>query len=191
MENEEKQEHGYNEVQEVKEPIIEQTDENFKPTPKRPGALSFVLILSMIGSGWCILMNLMSAITRSLLASMMENSDTAQLSESISTMYSNSMGIDPAIMAETMERFMEIPAYSYIITSLLYIASLVGVIMMWKMRKTGFHVYTLAQLLVLLITAMLGKAYIGMGDIMMTILFVAFYAVNFFKKTVYTQVNEK
>lgn len=187
MENEEKQEHGYNEVQEVKEPIIEQIDESFKPTPKRPGALSFVLILSMIGSGWCILMNLMSAITRSLLASMMENSDTAQLSESISTMYSNSMGIDPAIMAETMERFMEIPAYYYIITSLLYIASLVGVIMMWKMRKTGFHVYTLAQLLVLLITAMLGKAYIGMGDIMMTILFVAFYAVNFFKKTDYSK----
>jgi hypothetical protein len=54
---------------------------------------------------------------------------------------------------------------------------------MWKMRKTGFHVYTLAQLLVLLITALLGKAYISMGDVMMTLLFVAFYAVNFFKKT--------
>ena len=97
------------------------------------------------------------------------------------------MGIDPAMMAETMERFMEIPSYYYIITTILYIASLVGVIMMWKMRKTGFHVYTLAQLLVLLMTAMLGKAYIGMGDIMMTLLFVAFYAVNFFKKTDYSK----
>lgn len=187
MENEEKQEYSYNDAQEVKETGIEHNEEPFNPTPKRPGALTFVLILSMIGSGWSILMNLMSAITRSVFGTMMENGDSAQLTEKISTMYSDTMGIDPAIMAETMERFMEIPSFYYVITAILYIASLVGVIMMWKMRKTGFHVYTLAQLLVLLMTAMLGKAYIGMGDIMMTLLFVAFYAVNFFKKTDYSK----
>jgi len=187
MENEEKKELGYNDVYEAKEPGMEQNEETFNPTPKRPGALTFVLILSMIGSGWSILMSLMSAFTRSVFGTMMENGDSAQLTEKISTMYSDTMGIDPAMMAETMERFMEIPSYYYIITTILYIASLVGVIMMWKMRKTGFHVYTLAQLLVLLMTAMLGKAYIGMGDIMMTLLFVAFYAVNFFKKTDYSK----
>lgn len=182
MGNEEKQEQGCNDVQEVEEIGVEQSEYTPKPRPKRSGGLSFVLILSMIGSGWSILINLISAFTRSIFGAMMEG-DTAQLSEEISEMYSETMGIDSAMMAETMDRFMEIPSYYYIITSMLYIVSLVGVIMMWNMKKKGFHFYTLAQLLVLLITAMLGKAYIGMGDVMMTLLFVAFYAVNFFKKT--------
>ena len=182
MENEEKQEQGYDEVQEVEEITKEQAEETSKPTPKRPGALSFVLILSMIGSGWSILMNLLSGFTRSILGFAM-NGDPSELSEELSTIYSDTMGIDPALVAETMERFMEIPAYYYLISAVLYIVSLIGVIMMWKMKKKGFHFYTLAQLLALLLTAMLGKAYIGMGDVMMTLLFVAFYAVNFFKKT--------
>lgn len=182
MENEEKREQGYDEIQEVEEIGVESNEESPTFRPKRSGGLSFVLILSMIGSGWNILAHFLSAVSVALMGTMVENNG-GEIPEELMTMYSQMTSLEPQMITETINRFLEIPTYYYIFAAMLYIVSLVGVVMMWKMRKTGFHVYTLAQLLVLLITALLGKAYISMGDVMMTLLFVAFYAVNFFKKT--------
>jgi Ca2+/Na+ antiporter len=53
---------------------------------------------------------------------------------------------------------------------------------MWKLKKLGFHLYTMAQIIMLIMLALLGRAHIGPGDIMLTVLFVVFYALAFFKK---------
>ncbi len=38
----------------------------------------------------------------------------------------------------------------FFITGLLYIVSITGAVMMWRLRKVGFHVYTVAQILLLI-----------------------------------------
>jgi len=38
----------------------------------------------------------------------------------------------------------------FLASGLLYIGSLTGALLMWKLRKTGFHTYTIAQILLLI-----------------------------------------
>lgn len=177
MENDNNQE--YQEYSESNEVVDNQPDNN--PTPaKRTGGMTFVLILSMIGSGWNILINLLWGLTHPIMSSIWDTNNQ-QLPDEIMAVYSQMDGFDPEVMNDIMRSFLNIPQYHYLLLALFSAMSLAGVIMMWKMRKTGFHCYTLAQLMMLLLTAFLGKAYIGVGDIMMTLLFVVFYAINIFK----------
>ena len=67
----------------------------------------------------------------------------------------------------------------YFIEMVLYIASFVGVLMMWKLQKRGFHVYTIAQILMLITTSVFVTAKIGggfpFGSVLGTALFVFMY----------------
>lgn len=179
MENDNKQEYQeYNDTTEVADNQTSNT-----PTPaKRTGGMTFVLILSMIGSGWGILVNLLWGLTQPIMSSIWQTNNN-QLPDELMAVYSQMEGFDAEVMNDIMRSFLNIPQYHYLLLALFSAMSLAGVIMMWKMRKTGFHCYTLAQLMMLLLTAFLGKAYIGVGDIMITLLFVAFYAINIFKPT--------
>lgn len=169
-------------IEEIKEYNEEITNNDKQPAPKRNGAMTFVLILSMIGSGWSILANMISGLSYSIVSTMMESND-GKLPDELTNLYSEIGNVDPTIMNEMFLMFLNIPQYHYFLIALFSALSFTGIILMWKMRKTGFHFYTLAQLMILLLTAILGKAYIGVGDIMMTLLFIAFYAMNIFKPT--------
>lgn len=179
MENNENQYTDNSQENEMLKPNVGASE---PPIGKRSPGLTFVLILSMIGSGWSMLANLMFGIYHGILSNMME-SNNMQLPEEMSNMYSNLIGLEPAIINDMFLSLLDVPQYHYLLVALFSCLSLVGIVLMWKMRKVGFHCYTLAQLIMLLLTALLGKAYIGMGDVMMTLLFVAFYAVNIFKRS--------
>ena len=74
------------------------------------------------------------------------------------------------------EMILAAPQWYYFLSAVLYAVSLYGVIVMWHLRKTGFHAYTLAQLLLLLLPVLFfGKAQFDIGNLMLTILFVAYY----------------
>ena len=98
----------------------------------------------------------------------------------------------PGEMAVTMERMMEVPRLFYAGCSLLYALSLTGVILMWNLRPSGFHCYTLAQLLLLVVPVLfLGREYLGLGDCMMTILFVGTYYLMLRGLGVFNGKNEE
>ena len=79
-------------------------------------------------------------------------------------------------MTVYLEQFFETPRSFFLCSALLYALSLTGVILMWNLRKIGFHLYTLAQLLVMLVTLLfLGRERLPLGDIMFTLLFVIYY----------------
>ncbi len=79
-------------------------------------------------------------------------------------------------MTVMFEEMLKDPQSYYLCMSLLYAGSLAGVILMWNLRKSGFHLYTLAQLLVPVVTVLfIGKERFGFGDLMLTLLFVVFY----------------
>jgi hypothetical protein len=67
----------------------------------------------------------------------------------------------------------------YLFEMLLFIASFVGVLMMWKLQKKGFHVYAISQILMLIVTSVFVTSKIGggfpFGAIFWTALFVIMY----------------
>lgn len=120
----------------------------------------FVLVLSLIGSGFMFLSNLIYALT---LPAMMEVFQSGAFSL-------------PEQYQVALDMILSTPRSFYALSALLYALSLTGVILMWKLRMNGFHCYTLAQLLLLLLPLLfLGKDRLALGDIMLTLLFVCYY----------------
>ena len=95
----------------------------------------------------------------------------------------------PAMMAQygfdehatgAMKRMVEIrlalPQGYHLALGALWTLSFVGCLLMWKLRRAGFHCYTLAQLLLLLLPALfLGKSAEILGDAMFAALFIFCY----------------
>jgi len=69
-------------------------------------------------------------------------------------------------------------SYFTIISFFLYIVSLAGAILMWKMYKVGFHLYTSAQLLLLIIPYLYIPEYpMSFMTIFITLAFIFSYSV--------------
>ena len=127
---------------------------------KQLRSLRIVLVLSMIGSGTNVLSSLTSALFLPAMNSLYE---AGQLPI-------------PDYMQVAVEAFLNMPRMYFFITFVLAALSLTGVILMWKPRRSGFHFYTLAQLLLIVVALLfLGRTGIQLGDVMLTLLFIAFY----------------
>ena len=97
---------------------------------------------------------------------------------SMKTVYESGELSVPEEMTVMIEQMINTPRSFYLCSALLYAASLIGVVLMWNIRKSGFHLYTLAQLLVLLIGVLfLGKDRLSLGDVMLTVLFITYYYI--------------
>ncbi len=103
-------------------------DENKKP--ERPVLITVLLILTFIGSG-------MSAF--SFLFVSMSHDEVMNI---IKEYYSDFPGVEVILTAKK--------SY-FTIGFVLYTISIMGAIMMWKMRKTGFHLYTASQIFLIIL----------------------------------------
>ncbi|MBR1784079.1 MAG: hypothetical protein IJ760_01395 [Bacteroidales bacterium] len=82
----------------------------------------------------------------------------------------------PDEFAIMTERLFEAPQGFFVASALLYALEVVGCFVMWRERWTGFHCYTLARLLLLLLPAIfLGWGFVGLGDVMFAVLFILVY----------------
>ena len=123
-------------------------------------SLRIVLVLSIIGSGISFLsysvVGLFYNQYQALFASMPE-------------------GL-PEEMAVALEMLVERPRALFLLLGIFSGLSLLGVILMWNIRRSGFHCYTLAQLILLTLPVIfLGKSSFAIGDAMLTLLFVVYY----------------
>lgn len=123
-------------------------------------SLRCVLVLSIIGSGYMLLSSLLSALFLPAMAQFLEAGSVAM----------------PEEFQVAMEMLLHTPRSFFALSALLYALSLTGVILMWNLRPNGFHCYTLAQILLLILPVLfLGKDRLALGDIMLTALFVGYY----------------
>lgn len=84
----------------------------------------------------------------------------------------------PEEYAIAMERMLGVPQWYYLVASLLNVGSVAGLVLMWKLRKNGFHCYALSKLLLILLPIMfLDRSFVAIGDIMIAILFIVYYFV--------------
>ncbi len=131
---------------------------NEKPT-KRPPLLIFVAILSFIGSGLSALSNLFVYFNYDLLLGMIDS----ELMEDFS--------LDLSIFTNTDRNY-------FILTGLLNVVSFSGVRLMWRLRWKGFHVYSISQLLMLIVSTIYiyrPNATFPTFDLMLTLLFILSY----------------
>ncbi|MBP5327221.1 MAG: hypothetical protein J6Y98_04850 [Bacteroidales bacterium] len=132
----------------------------------RRRTLRIVLVLSMIGSGFYFISNTITGIAQPVMKSAYE-SGAIKLSGQMST------------YTVAIEQMLDTPRSFFLCSALLNAMSLTGAILMWNLRKSGFHMYTLAQMLIMLITVLfLGRESMPLGDIMLTILFVLYYYIS-------------
>ncbi len=138
-------------------------------------SLHIVLVLSIIGSGFAVLSNLV----------------TGMMLPTLKMMYETGAMTFPKEMTIYVEMMLDTPRSFFLCDAILYAMSLGGVILMWNLRKSGFHMYTLAQLLILLVTVLFrGREMLGLGDVMLTLLFITYYYIAFRNLGVFNRNTE-
>ena len=94
----------------------------------------------------------------------------------VQSYYAANPEVLPEQFTTYMERMMEVPQTYYIGCGILYAVEVLGAALMWNIRPTGFHCYTLARLLLIIMPLLfLGRGFVGIGDIMFAVLFIFVY----------------
>ncbi len=89
-------------------------------------------------------------------------------------------------------RMVQVPRLFYAVMALFYAVEIVGLVLMWRLRRVGFHCYTIASLLQLVFPLLfLGKGYVGLGDVMFVALFVALYYMQLRQLGVFGSGNDQ
>ena len=74
------------------------------------------------------------------------------------------------------EQLFAVPQWYYLVCGLLDAVSFGGLLLMWRLRKNGFHCYTLAKMLLMLMPLLfLDRSYVGFGDMMIAVVFIVYY----------------
>lgn len=144
--------------------------------PKRPTFLTVLCILSFIGCGIGVVSGITGYFTNKALAStnimeeaMAQSDDPESAAMAMDMM--GDLGMDFGKMATNS-----------LAQGLLCIVVLIGVIMMWKQKKTGFYVYTVSNLAYAICPFIFLGGLVGglagtLGAIM-SIIFIILYALN-------------
>lgn len=151
---------------------------------KRPTFLTVLCILTFIGSGWGVLSQLFSLLFTNLvdvsaqteqLNTMMDNMESGAGISFLSGILSSSQ----EVMQATMMHAKSIAVISLVLSLL----SLCGAILMFSLRRIGFYIYTVAQLLLLFVVPYFAgfSMIVVMGMLfsaLFTVVFIILYALN-------------
>ena len=146
---------------------------------KRPVGMTILLVLSFINACWNIFSSSISLIMKPGLTEMRNNGQLEEMMKPFSA-----MGGDFAkAMNDAMQVFSQIDSKFYLILIVLFIASLIGVIKMFKGDKLGFHIYSIAQICMLIDNSVfvypLQKPSPFFSDLMLTAIFILLYYLYF------------
>lgn len=134
-----------------------------KKSQTRPELLKVLCILSFVGSGMSLLSYGVLYLTHDLWKEAFQQ------------------GVFDFVLKdeeqiETFELLVGLPASYFLLQTLLFSASFFGVYKMWKLKKVGFHIYTISQILLLIsLQLFISNAPFPWFPAMLTASFVFFY----------------
>lgn len=134
--------------------------------PQRPTFLSVLCVLTFIGSGCEALSMALVGALRPTLLGMFE-----------SGAFEDYYSMVPTLEAQ-LGTVLAVKGGYYLLMFLFYAASVTGAALMWKMKRIGFHVYTIAQCVVLIAGMWLGHTGFPWSGLVWTALWVAAYAMH-------------
>ena len=144
--------------------------------PKRPEMLTVICILSFINAVYNGIANFISFAFYDTFQNLFEQMRNG---EGMFADMAEQMGDNWEVMAQASALAFSIGRGYYFFEAILFVVSFIGVLMMWRLQKKGFHVYAIAQLLMLIVTSfsVIGKMGGGFpfGPVFWTALFVFMY----------------
>ena len=151
--------------------------------------MTILLVLSFINACWNILRSIIMYFTTPLMSEMLNNGQFEEMMEPFS-----SMGEEfTKAMNDSMTVLTQINTNYYLILLVLFIASLVGVIKMFRGDKRGLHIYAIAQILMLIDASVfvypLQKPSPFFSDLLLTVIFILIYYL-YFKRMNLKQDNQ-
>jgi len=141
---------------------MEELDQQQLPEvqPRRPGLLTVLCILTFIGSGMYFVSSLF-----------------------IATFYDFYLQVAQEFAEKFkipgMEQLTQIKPVFYIVSAILYAGSVAGAALMMRLKKNGFHIYTISQILLILAPMyFMHLSSPGALDILLSGLFIFLYSMN-------------
>lgn len=129
---------------------------------KRPVFLTVLCILTFISSGLSTLFSIIMPFIAEKIVSLMQadpNYDETKSAEQVQYILAGWSYYGPAFI--------------------LGLASFTGALMMWSMKKIGFHVYAIANLLLLFIPTIVLGIKLTIPAVLLTVGFIGLYFINF------------
>lgn len=158
---------------------------------KRPTGMTILLVLSFINACWNILRSIILYFTTPRMIEMYDNGEFEEMMQPFSAMGEDFI----KAMNDAMHVFTQINPNYYLILLVLFIASLVGVIKMFKDDKRGFHIYSIAQICMLINHSVfvypLQKPSPFTSDLLLTVLFILMYYLYFKRMNVSNPQNQE
>ncbi len=137
-------------------------------TVERPGFLTFLCILTFISSG----MGSISAFFMGISQDQLKQS----FNEIMAILIKINPKVDETMKTELMNMFQA--GWTYFLPTLLFSAgSVAGAVLMWNMKKTGFHVYALSNLGLLFVPILALGVQVNLANIIPTLCFIGMYGV--------------
>ena len=146
------------------------------PKPVRPFGLSFICVLSFINAVWQFIINFLAF-------AMFNTMKTVTTDENYADMMEN-LNIDMDQMETNLASFFAPGKFYYLLTALIYIGSFFGVLYMWRLQKKGFHIYTIAQVLLLIVMVLMFTSVTGASpwsNVVFTAIFIGLYFIYYRK----------
>jgi hypothetical protein len=147
------------------------------PEPQRPTGLTIACVLSFINAGFQFLGNIFLFLAYNVMQGLGQDEDYLEMMEKFVP--------DIDEFEATMNAQLAVSRVSYLITALLFAASFVGVAYMWKLQKKGFHIYAIAQILILIATAVFVTSVTGDSIVtpaILTAIWIGIYFI-YYRKT--------
>ena len=145
---------------------------------KRPTGMTILLVLSLINACLQIFSNLGMYVTAPIMSQMMANGELEETMAPFLPFLQIGDG-DMDAFWKMIENRLSINPIFYLLTALLYVGSLVGVIKLFKLQRTGFHTYSISQMLILIVSVIFiysQRENIGFfNDFLMTVMFILLY----------------
>lgn len=131
----------------------------------RPELLKVLCILTFIGSGLSLISNAMMFMTVDILREMYNNGSFDFLSDSMNL--------------EGIELLINVERSYFLVQAVVFAGSFYGAYQMWQLKKIGFHVYTVSQILLIIISQIyLPNLPFPLFELMLSLVFITFYARN-------------
>ena len=127
---------------------------------KNTATLHFLLVLTYI----TVVLNMFSYFFMALLL------------PDVKQMYDANPDLVPEQTRTMFDTVLGLPRGFFAVTALLYAVEMAGAVLMGRLRRLGFHCYTVARLLLLLVPVLfVGRDMLGIGNIMFALLFITAY----------------
>ena len=158
--------------------ITNQDNQNFgNPEPQRPLGLSVACVLSFINAGFQFITNIFWFLGYKTIQNIGQSEEYQELVEKLTP--------DAEQVETSMQAQLAISRVNFLLMALLFAMSFYGVLQMWQLQKRGFHIYSIAQILMLIVMAIFVINVTGssiVGPLFMTAIWIGIYYI-YYRKT--------